>query len=291
MEIIISPRQLTNTQQYIKPDINTTIVFDKLPKNIILPIPSNLITKEFYASTRELLVSHPNYTIQYVDPVQQKLFVRKHFYNSNNNMNFVWDAFCKDDTPEIRKQIYSYAILYLQGGIIVSPNITTNISLYNLHVSSSFNNDLCTIFPQNGYVNPDFIASTKQHPIIKGFLIKSCHNILYNQKSLPLKKEVHTRFDETVGKYMMRHILSTMINKPDFYVPDNGLSGTILLVPSISIYNKIFRLNKYFYTNIKMLKQVHMDYNINDNDNDNDNDNNDINDNNNDNNNNNNNNN
>jgi len=264
MEIIISPDSLTNTNE-IKNNDNKTRIFDKLPKNITLPISSNLMTKEFYTSTiNNILLKLPSYTIRYADPVKQKLFLRKHFYKENTDMKFVWDAFCNDSDPNIRKQIYSYAVLYIEGGIIMNPEISLQESLYTILHEGNINNDCCLIFPLNGYINPDFIASTKQHLIVKSFLKETCMNILHNRNSLPIKKQVHTRFDTIAGKYMLRYVVCGIIQKPNMFIPDSGLelNNNILLILNNHIYDTIFQKNHQYYKSIKMTQHVHMDYNI-----------------------------
>lgn len=266
MDIIFIPKTMKNNASYNETlKENETSLFQIFPKKIVIAVPSNVMTKNFMDSVVEQLNFLPEFELGLYCPGDQKAFIKKNFYRDDYDLSFVWDAFCKETDDSIRRQLFNYAYLFINGGTAISPQFKLKTSLYNMKISKKANvENFCVLFPEDSYLADEFIACSKGHQLIRGFLIKTCANILHNTVSEPLTKQVHTRYDEICGKYMMREMLAKMIKDPGFKIPDTGLSGKLLVIPPVGLKDSLFVLNATYSHSEKMLRKICMGYNLDD---------------------------
>jgi hypothetical protein len=244
----------------INNELNNSIFLHKIPKKILIPIYSNLVTKPLLQELMNIIEKNPGFEIYFYNPKKQFIWMRKTFNSHQSNFSQLWETFQHAETYTTKRDIFVYSWLFMNGGISIFPELLPKIPLYNIKQKINQNNPLTILFIEDGYFNNDVIITTPRAPFFIKLLEHSCNNILRNKASSPIQRKVHLEDDSATGKFTMRKAFLEYIKNPNYQIPSGGFKNNNICGLPQQLKTALFIENKELHENNRLLKQISLGY-------------------------------
>jgi hypothetical protein len=248
---------------------------DGINHSIIIPIEFNLFTRDYYYTYLKLIKNHPGFTLYMFSPKTQRDWIREIFRDHENKyLRQIWEAYNSTNILYHKSNLFTYAWIYIHGGVSLKPWIITERSLISIKHTMEYidfpelmspnsnNNQLLIFFPtQKGYIDNNILFSTKKHPLIYQILKTVTNNILNNIKSNTLYRHVHMDFQAISGSIAITNEFYKHYHFPENRIPQSGfISPNIGIVP-YHLKEELFKINIEYYKNKEILCALDIDIN------------------------------
>jgi hypothetical protein len=247
---------------------------DGIENSIMIPMEFNLCTKEYYNTFMEIIKNHPGFTLYLFSQKTQRDWIRSIFRNNENKyLSQIWEAYEQTENPYHRINIFFYAWIYHNGGVIFKPWLIITRSLILIkHTlqyidfpalnSPNSRKELIILFPtEKGYIDNNIIFSTKNHPFIYEILKTITKNIIRKQNSKTIYRHAHMDFETISGSISLTNEFFKHYHFPNIRIPQSGFISPNIGIMPLNAKNEIFKPNNEYYKNKELLEAVDISIN------------------------------